>query len=107
MELEPHFEATVTLCEGRKQKLVGWRPDFGYKGEPAQWIIWPIEVLGLDGNVIPQLGPFPLKATVRMYILSEELRPMHKGRLHPGVEFTLNEGPHIIMDGVVTKILDL
>jgi hypothetical protein len=107
MEPEPHFEAIVTLREGMKQKIVGWRPDFAYKGEPAQWMIWPIEVLDLEGDLIPKLDPFPLNAVVRMYILSEELTPMHQGRLHPGMEFTLNEGSHIIMDGVITKILAL
>ncbi|HEY3782651.1 MAG TPA: hypothetical protein VGL56_16325 [Fimbriimonadaceae bacterium] len=106
MDSQPDFEGIVTIREGMFHR-VGFRPDFFYKGATkVGWLIWPQQVLDLEGQVLPEGTPYPRTALVRLIILSEEFKPMHRERLRPGVEFTLNEGSHIIMDGVVTKVFD-
>ena len=43
-----------------------------------------------------------------MYIVNDELRVSeHRSRLHLGTQFQVMEGPHVVGEGTVTKIIGL
>lgn len=55
------------------------------------WCIWP-EFLSCDGTVFPEGKPVPAEGTADMYVLSAELRPALKRRIHVGAKVFFVEG---------------
>lgn len=108
------FQAEITILtpeEGGRFAPVfnGVRWDFQYEqdGDSQQhFMIWPEFV---DEENEPISREFPLKGTyrARMYVVSENLRDLHRPRVQVGTEFFCVQGPKKVARGTVTKVTGL
>jgi hypothetical protein len=87
------FLAEVSLCTAH-EKRVGYRPTIKYS-EFDESEIFCVEVTGMEG------------ATWEFYCYVEQsVDRVHRHRLNPGVKFTIQEGPHVMGDGVVISVTE-
>ena len=69
-------------------------------------MIWP-EFEDGDGGLFPDSVPVPMNGTARMWILVDEMRPIHRERIQIGVKGLFMEGPRQVAESVVTRIVGL
>jgi|HubBroStandDraft_6_1064221.scaffolds.fasta_scaffold597797_2 hypothetical protein len=69
------------------------------------WDIWP-EFLDSGGSPLPD-GPVPTRGVAHMFILSSDLRPMHKARIRIGTKGYMIEGLRKVSECEVTQVLAL
>jgi translation elongation factor EF-Tu-like GTPase len=100
LDQDPDIEAQITYLttqEGGKKNpaFTGYTPQFHYEGRDWDAVHrYPDVELVMPGQ------------TARVYLTFVSPQ-CHIGRLHPGKEFLIREGPHTVAKGHVTKILNL
>jgi hypothetical protein len=87
----------------------GYRCDFAYQGDQIAttgvYAIWP-EFQDPEGNLLPDGVSVPMEGTARMWILSDQLKGIHRNRLRPGVRGYFTEGSRRVGEVLVTRIVD-
>ena len=97
---------------GRKSgpPFQGFRCDFLYEGQdPSRdpvYYVWP-EFEDSEGRPISEGKQVPSEGTALMYVIQEELRPLHKARIRPGVRASMLEGNRVVADLEVVDVLGL
>ena len=96
---------------GRKtgEPYQGIRCDFSFVGETENkmYIIWP-EFEDSEGNVLLYNDKsVPNSGTARMWIINNEMRPLHYDKIKIGVKGNFREGAMFSADCEVIEILDL
>lgn len=87
----------------------GIRSDFSFVGEPENkmYMIWP-EFEDNEGNVLTYNDQsVPNEGTARMWIINNEMRPLHYDKIKIGVKGNFREGNLYSADCEVIEILDL
>ena len=94
IEVTLHY---LTSEEGGRKKpaFSGYMPQFHYRGRDWDAV-----------HTYPDVEFVRPGQTARAY-LSFSRPECHVGRLYPGLEFLIREGPHVVARGVVTRILNL
>ncbi|MGX7688141.1 hypothetical protein ACWA1C_13340 [Flectobacillus roseus] len=96
---------------GRKtgEPYQGIRSDFSFVGEKENkmYMIWP-EFEDIEGNVLLYNDkPVFNQGTARMWIVNNEMRPLHYDKIKIGVKGNFREGSMISADCEVIEVLDL
>lgn len=85
----------------------GYRSDFSFVGVDGVFRIWP-EFEDAEGHVILHNDRHvPLEGTARMWVIHEEMRPHHDGRVKVGAKGNFREGGRYVADCEVIEVLDL
>ena len=86
------------------------RSDFLYAGDDPSgdgiWCIWP-EFVSSDGTVLTEKQPVSSEGAADMYVLSAELRPEYKRRIHVGTKGFFVEGARRAASCEVIEVLGL
>ncbi|HRE78433.1 MAG TPA: hypothetical protein PLL09_11495 [Flavobacterium sp.] len=96
---------------GRKtgEPYQGIRCDFSFVGETENkmYMIWP-EFEDREGNVLLcNDKSVPNQGTARMWIINNEMRPLHYDKIKIGVKGNFREGAMFSADCEVIEVLDL
>jgi len=97
---------------GRKTPpFQGVRWDFWYEHEENKdgwlFVIWP-EFLEESGRVITQMDkPVPTSGKAQMWIINDDMRKYHQGKIHVGMKANAHEGPRVVAKYVVTELAGL
>ena len=96
---------------GRKtgEPYQGIRCDFSFveETENKMYMIWP-EFEDSDGNILLYNDrSVPNSGTARMWIINNEMRPLHYDKIQIGVKGNFREGSIFTADCEVIEILDL
>lgn len=87
----------------------GYHSDFSIDGEENNrlYMVWP-EFEDKFGNVITDDSvPVPISGTAKMWIVRENMRPHHYGKINVGVIGYFREGRRKVADCEVIEILGL
>lgn len=96
---------------GRKtgEPYQGIRCDFSFVGEAENniYMIWP-EFEDSEGNVLLYNDKsVPNQGTARMWIINNEMRPLHYDKIKIGVKGNFREGAMFSADCEVSEVLDI
>lgn len=96
---------------GRKtgEPYQGIRSDFSFVAETENkmYMIWP-EFEDSEGNVLLYNDKsVPNQGTARMWIINNEMRPLHYDKIEIGVKGNFREGAMFSADCEVIEVLDL
>ncbi|MTH17856.1 hypothetical protein [Flavobacterium sp. LC2016-01] len=87
----------------------GYRSDFMYSGDENKkqlWMIWP-EFLDNEGNIILDKSlQVPTSGKAKMWILSESLIELHKGRIKIGLKAFFMEGRYKTAECEIIQIVN-
>lgn len=75
------------------EKSVGYRPNICYAGHDSE--LFSVAVTGMEG------------AVWEFYcFIAESVERVHRHRLKPGAQFTIQEGPNVMGHGIVVSIAE-
>ena len=67
-------------------------------------MIWP-EFLSEDGTILPEGGTVPRSGRANMWIMTPEMRGVHRDKLRVGISGVLVEGPKRVAEATVVRLI--
>lgn len=106
---QPDFRVRYTFrAPADPPRVQGYRCDFRYADQEADdrtvYVMWPI-FEGTDGEPLPDGAAIPDSGTARVIIMSKQLLPFHRRKLHNGARGYFVEELNTVADVEVIELL--